>query len=86
MLVGDLEALEGGSNIIVGDSLAYELNVAIGDSVNLLNIDQSNPLIGVPRVIAFKVVGIFSVGEYKKENGGPGRTRTCNNTVMSRGF
>ena len=68
MLVGDLEALEGGSNIIVGDSLAYELNVAIGDSVNLLNIDQSNPLIGVPRVIAFKVVGIFSVGSEVDQN------------------
>ena len=68
MLVGDLEALEGGSNIIVGDSLAYELNVAVGDSVNLLNIDQSNPLIGVPRVIAFKVVGIFSVGSEVDQN------------------
>ena len=68
MLVGDLEALEGGSNIIVGDSLAYELNAAIGDSVNLLNIDQSNPLIGVPRVIAFKVVGIFSVGSEIDQN------------------
>ena len=68
MLVGDLEALESGSNIIVGDSLAYELNVAIGDSVNLLNIDQSNPLIGVPRVIAFKVVGIFSVGSEVDQN------------------
>ena len=68
MLVGDLEALEGGSNIIVGDSLAYELNVAIGDSVNLLNIDQSNPLIGVPRVIAFKIVGIFSVGSEVDQN------------------
>ena len=68
MLVGDLEALEGGSNIIVGDSLAYELNVAMGDSVNLLNIDQSNPLIGVPRVIAFKVVGIFSVGSEVDQN------------------
>ena len=68
MLVGDLEALEGGSNIIVGDSLAYELNVAIGDSVNILNIDQSNPLIGVPRVIAFKVVGIFSVGSEVDQN------------------
>ena len=68
MLVGDLEALDGGSNIIVGDSLAYELNVAIGDSVNLLNIDQSNPLIGVPRVIAFKVVGIFSVGSEVDQN------------------
>ena len=68
MLVGDLEALEGGSNIIVGDSLAYELNVAMGDLVNLLNIDQSNPLIGVPRVIAFKVVGIFSVGSEVDQN------------------
>ena len=68
MLIGNLEALEGGSNIIVGDSLAYELNVAIGDSVNLLNIDQSNPLIGVPRVIAFKVVGIFSVGSEVDQN------------------
>ena len=68
MLVGDLEALDGGSNIIVGDSLAYELNAAIGDSVNLLNIDQSNPLIGVPRVIAFKVVGIFSVGSEIDQN------------------
>ena len=68
MLVGDLEALEGDSNIIVGDSLAYELNVAIGDSVNLLNIDQSNPLIGVPRVVAFKVVGIFSVGSEVDQN------------------
>ena len=68
MLVGDLETLEGGSNIIVGDSLAYELNAAIGDSVNLLNIDQSNPLIGVPRVIAFKVVGIFSVGSEVDQN------------------
>jgi len=68
MLVGDLEALEGDSNIIVGDSLAYELNVAIGDSVNLLNIDQSNPLIGVPRIVAFKVVGIFSVGSEVDQN------------------
>ena len=68
MLVGDLKALESGSNIIVGDSLAYELNVAIGDSVNLLNIDQSNPLLGVPRVIAFRVVGIFSVGSEVDQN------------------
>ena len=33
-----------------------------------LNIDQSNPLIGVPRVIAFKVVGIFSVGSEVDQN------------------
>ena len=68
MLIGEVESLEDGSNIILGDSLAYELNVAIGDSVNLLNIDQSNPLIGVPRVVAFKVVGVFSVGSEVDQN------------------
>ena len=68
MLTGDIEFLEGGSNIVIGDSLAYELNVAIGDSVNLLNINQSNPLFGVPRVVAFKVVGIFSVGSEVDQN------------------
>ena len=62
MLIGSLLSLEDGAAIILGDSLAYELNVAVGDSVNLLNIDQTNPLIGVPRVVAFKVVGLFSVG------------------------
>jgi len=62
MLIGELSQLEDGATIILGDSLAYELNVAVGDSVNLLNIDQTNPLIGVPRVVAFKVVGLFSVG------------------------
>ena len=68
MLIGEVESLEDGSNIILGDSLAYELNVAVGDSVNLMNIDQSNPLIGVPRVVAFKVVGIFSVGSEVDQN------------------
>ncbi|MEC8097272.1 MAG: FtsX-like permease family protein, partial [Pseudomonadota bacterium] len=33
-----------------------------------LNIDQSNPLIGVPRVVAFKVVGVFSVGSEVDQN------------------
>ena len=62
MLVGNLDNLDEGAAIILGDSLAYELNVAVGDSVNLLNIDQTNPLIGIPRVVVFKVVGLFSVG------------------------
>ena len=39
MLIGSLLSLEDGAAIILGDSLAYELNVAVGDSVNLLNID-----------------------------------------------
>ncbi len=38
------------------------MNVGPGDSVKLVNISESNPLIGMPRIISFKVSGIFSVG------------------------
>ena len=62
MLIGSLEDLKLGSNIILGEALAYDLNVEPGDSVKLVNISESNPLIGIPRIISFKVSGIFSVG------------------------
>ena len=62
MLIGSLSDLKLGSNIILGEALAYNLNVGPGDSIKLLNINDSNPLIGVPRIISFKVSGIFSVG------------------------
>ena len=62
MLIGSLEDLKLGPNIILGDALAYDLNVGPGDSVKLVNISESNPLIGIPRIISFKVSGIFSVG------------------------
>ena len=62
MLIGSLEDLKLGSNIILGEALAYDLNVGPGDSVKLVNISESNPLIGIPRIVSFKVSGIFSVG------------------------
>ena len=62
MLIGSLEDLKLGPNIILGDALAYDLNVGPGDSVKLVNISESNPLIGIPRIISFKISGIFSVG------------------------
>ena len=62
MLIGSLDDLKLGSNIILGEALAYDLNVGPGDSVKLVNISESNPLLGVPRIISFKVSGIFSVG------------------------
>ncbi len=62
MLVGSLNDLKTGPNIILGDALAYDLNVGPGDSVRLVNINESNPLIGMPRIVSFQVSGIFSVG------------------------
>jgi len=55
MILGDLSSLNRGANIILGESLAYELGVALNDSVNLLSINQTNALVGIPRVISFNV-------------------------------
>ena len=62
MLMGHIDDLKLGSNIILGEALAYDLNVVPGESVKLLNINESNPLVGIPRIVSFKVSGIFSVG------------------------
>ena len=40
MLIGSLEGLKLGSNIILGEALAYDLNVGPGDSVKLVNINN----------------------------------------------
>tara|TARA_B100001057_G_scaffold67763_2_gene61480 strand:+ start:15849 stop:17069 length:1221 start_codon:yes stop_codon:yes gene_type:complete len=68
MILGDLSSLNRGANIILGESLAYELGVALNDSVNLLSINQTNALVGIPRVISFNVSGIFSVGSEVDQN------------------
>ena len=49
--------------IVVGDILAYQLGIGIGDMVNVLFPDTTLSLAGIlPRTKRFKVTGIFSIG------------------------
>ena len=49
--------------IIIGDILAFQLGLRVGDMVNVLVPDTSLGLTGIlPRTKKFKVTGIFSVG------------------------
>ena len=49
--------------IIIGDILAFQLGLGIGDMVNVLVPDTSLSLAGIlPRTKRFKVTGIFSIG------------------------
>ena len=49
--------------IVIGDILAYQLGVGIGDMVNVLFPDTTLSLAGIlPRTKRFKVTGIFSIG------------------------
>jgi len=52
--------------IIVGKELAIELNLAVGDKINLLSsVYISTPFGGVPKQETYSVKGIFSSGFYE---------------------
>jgi len=68
MFIGDLDDLNNPTNIILGNRLANELQVDKGDTIQLLNIDQTNLLIGLPRIVNYSISGIFSVGSEVDNN------------------
>ncbi len=68
IIEGNLDALDASNNIILGDALAFELGTLPGDTVSLVVSNQMNPLANIPRVISFKVSGLFSVGSEIDQN------------------
>lgn len=54
---------ESGYNIVIGDILAYQLGITVGDNVNVLVPDTGLGIAGIfPRTKKFRVSGIFSIG------------------------
>ena len=52
--------------IIIGKELAVELNLAVGDKINLLSsVYISTPFGGLPKQETYSIVGIFSSGFYE---------------------
>jgi len=65
LIEGEKSKIERG-DIIVGKELAIELNLAVGDKINLLSsVYISTPFGGVPKQETYSVVGIFSSGFYE---------------------
>jgi lipoprotein-releasing system permease protein len=67
LLAGRLESLTAGSyHVILGKALAEELGVKLGDRVVLIvALGDVTPLGVIPRMRAFEVTGILSVGMYE---------------------
>ncbi|MDA0345227.1 MAG: ABC transporter permease [Proteobacteria bacterium] len=68
IIEGNLDELDASNNIILGDALAFELGTLPGDTVSMVISNQMNPLANIPRVISFKVSGLFSVGSEIDQN------------------
>ena len=61
---GSIDSLKGnGYNLVIGDILAIQLGLTVGDSVNILVPETALGLAGIlPRTKKFKITGIFSLG------------------------
>jgi lipoprotein-releasing system permease protein len=71
MVQGNLDDLKPGSwGIILGNALAHELGASVGDSVVLIApAGTATPTGVVPRMRAFRVVGLFHSGMYEFDRG-----------------
>lgn len=71
MVAGSLDNLEAGEyGIVLGATLAHQLDVEMGDHVDLMiPLSKTTPAGIVPRFRRFTVVGLFKVGMYQYDSG-----------------
>jgi len=69
IVFGNLADFTGNDSIMIGDKLARQLGVRVGDSVNLISPKGSVTAFGsVPRMKAYKVVAMFDIGMYEYDS------------------
>jgi lipoprotein-releasing system permease protein len=63
MLAGSIDAMQGDNAVVVGSGLARQLGLTVGANITFLSPQGHATAIGtIPRIRAYKVVGIFNVG------------------------
>jgi lipoprotein-releasing system permease protein len=63
MLAGSIDAMTGDNAVIVGSGLAQSLGLTVGSNITFVSPQGNATAIGtIPRIRAYKVVGIFNVG------------------------
>ena len=69
IVAGKLKEFGSGADIVIGKRLADRIGVAPGDKVLLISPTSSTTAFGnMPRIKAFKVAAVFSVGMYEYDN------------------
>jgi lipoprotein-releasing system permease protein len=67
---GDIGAFERGEGVIIGQRMAEKMGAQVGDEITLISPEGRSTVAGmVPRVKAYPIVGIFSIGMFAYDNG-----------------
>lgn len=65
----DLDDSKNGNNLIIGKELARNLNLYVGDNVTvILPMGQMTPMGMIPKMLNFRVVGIFETGMFEYDS------------------
>ena len=69
IIYGNINNLNNKNAILMGVTLASNLNLIVGDKVKLVSPESNNTIIGaIPRVKTYEVVGIFESGMYEYDS------------------
>lgn len=67
---GGTEALKSGEGVVIGSRMAEKMGLRIGNMLTLISPEGRATVAGmVPRVKAYQVVGLFSIGMFAYDNG-----------------
>jgi lipoprotein-releasing system permease protein len=66
---GDIENLSDKNSVIMGATLAQNLNLNVGDQVKLVSPETNDSIIGsIPRIKTYNVAGVFESGMYEYDS------------------
>jgi len=66
---GELSAVGDKSSVIVGSTLARNMNLHVGDKLKIISAETSNTIVGtIPRLKTYKVGGVFESGMYEYDS------------------
>jgi lipoprotein-releasing system permease protein len=69
IVAGDIDSLDDGDTVIVGNRLAQVLRLSIGDSLTLVSPSGNTTVIGMlPRLKSYRIGGLFEVGMYEYDS------------------
>ena len=70
IIAGDINNINNKNQVIIGSTLAQNLNLAVGDSLKLVSAETNSTIIGtIPRIKTYQVGAIFNSGLFEYDSG-----------------
>ena len=66
---GNVESLSDRNSVIIGSTVAQNLNLQVGDPIKIISAETSETIIGtIPRIKTYEVAGVFESGMYEYDS------------------